>query len=198
LRPLREAGPGSLRIALRCVPRRWLESLRPRSQAAWRADDRAEVLAARLDRQLRRAVRPQRCGHRLQAAPASSPPWLSPRRHHIGEVDLVGLRRYFFRPCAARHHFTFHAGMGRVPTEVAPDVRRRSRCRGGADRAWRCHLRLQPLHQGRPSRARSQYRWRPRDCAFATQIAVGRAPARRLCRAAGAQTNRLPKARARG
>jgi arylsulfatase A-like enzyme len=26
----------------------------------------------------------------------------------------------------ARHHFTFHAGMGHVPTEVAPDVRSRS------------------------------------------------------------------------
>jgi hypothetical protein len=49
-----------------------------------------------------------------------------PRRHHIEEVDLVGLRRHFFRPCAARHHFTFHARMGHVPTDVAPDVRSRS------------------------------------------------------------------------
>ena len=40
---------------------------------------------------------------------------------------------------------------------------RRGRRRGRADRAWRRHFGLQPLHQGWSSGARSQYRRRPRD-----------------------------------
>ena len=171
--------------------------------------DRAEVLAAP------RSAAPTGCASAaVRAPPSSSASVISslafaatashrrgrPRR--LAPAFFSALRRAppFHLPC----RYGPRADRRRARCQE-PQLYRRGRCRdrqsryrGGADRAWRCHLRLQPLHQGRPSRARSQYRWRPRDCAFATQIAVGRAPARRLCRAAGAQTNRLPKARARG
>ncbi len=62
----------------------------------------------------------------------------------------------------ARNKFVFHAGMGHVPTDVAPDVRSRSYTieahveigEAGAEGVLIAHgdatSRLQPLHQGRP------------------------------------------------
>jgi hypothetical protein len=63
----------------------------------------------------------------------------------------------------ARNNFVFHAGMGHVPTDVAPDVRSRSYMieahveigQAGADGVL-----IAPLRQGRPSGSRSQYRRR--------------------------------------
>ncbi|MHC2725515.1 arylsulfatase A-like enzyme [Bradyrhizobium diazoefficiens] len=99
----------------------------------------------------------------------------------------------------ARHHFVFHHGMGHVPTDVAPDVRKpqlhdRGACRdrrGGrqrrADRARRCDVGLQPLRQGRPSRARPQHRRQPPGRALEPQGAVRCAAARCARRAPPAQ-----------
>ena len=194
---------------MRCVPRRWLESLRPRSQAAWRAtiapksSQRASIgssdgLCVRSgagtafkQRQRHLLLGFRRDGITSERSTSSACAGiffgLAPRATISPSMPVWAACRPTSRPMS---------GAAAIPSR--PMSRSTIPVPRGADRAWRCHLRLQPLHQERPSRARSQYRWRPRDCAFATQIAVGRAPARRLCRAAGAQTNRLPKARARG
>ena len=102
--------------------------------------------------------------------------WSEAEKHNVLPLDdRFGPR---FAENAARFHgarnkFTFHAGMGHVPTDVAPDVRSRSYTieahveiadgwrRGRADRPWRCDVGLQPLHQGRPAGARPQHRRRP-------------------------------------
>ncbi|MEW6642436.1 MAG: arylsulfatase [Pseudomonadota bacterium] len=55
--------------------------------------------------------------------------WSEAEKHNVLPLDdRFGLRfaENAARFHGARHHFTFHAGMGHVPTDVAPDVRSRS------------------------------------------------------------------------
>ena len=102
--------------------------------------------------------------------------WSEAEKHNVLPLDDRFAARFAENAArfqGARSKFTFHAGMGHVPTDVAPDVRSRSytieahveierrRRRGRADRPWRHDVRLQPLHQGRHAGARPQYRRRP-------------------------------------
>ena len=95
-----------------------------------------------------------------------------------------------------RKHFVFHAGMGHVPTDVAPDVRSRSYTieadarvdggdRGRADRPWRHDLRLRALHQGRPPDLRHERRRRASHRRLRPAGAAGQPPARRADAAQG-------------
>jgi hypothetical protein len=86
----------------------------------------------------------------------------------------------------ATRQFVFHAGMGHLPTDVAPDVRSRttaSRPRstlpaGGAERRagrpWRRHLGLQPVPAGRAPGARPQRRWPAPAAALARPVPPAR------------------------
>ena len=102
--------------------------------------------------------------------------WSEAEKHNVLPLDDRFAARFAENAArfqGARNKFTFHAGMGHVPTDVAPDVRSRSYTieahveidERGAEGVLiahgECHLRLQPLHQGRLAGARPQYRRRP-------------------------------------
>ncbi len=102
--------------------------------------------------------------------------WGEAEKHNVLPLDDRFAPRFVENAArfhGARNRFTFHAGMGHVPTDVAPDVRSRSYTieafveiadggrRGRADRAWRCDVRLQSLRQGRLAGARPQHRRQP-------------------------------------
>ncbi len=102
--------------------------------------------------------------------------WSEAERHKVLPLDDRFAPRFAENAArfqGARNHFVFHAGMGHVPTDVAPDVRSRSYAieahveigEAGAEGVlicpWRRHLGLQPLRQGRLSGSRPQYRRRP-------------------------------------
>ena len=137
---------------------------------AARGDDQAVVERGREAQcaAARRPLRPALCRERRALPRRAQQIHLS--RRHGARAD----RRRARRAQPQLHH-------------RGPCRDRRGGRRGRADRAWRCDVRLQPLHQGRPAGARPQYRRRPRDRDLGPQGAVGRAPARRACRAPGAQ-----------
>ena len=108
-----------------------------------------------------------------------------------------------------RNRFVFHAGMGHVPTDVAPDVRSRTytieadaRVDGPAtEGVLIAHgdmtTRLLALHQGRPARLRHEHRRRASPDRLGPAGAGGQSPARRPHAAQGGPQRRHPADRRR-